>query len=38
MHAFEMDAPAGVGLPDMSPLDGITLQPKPFKVKLIRRI
>lgn len=38
MHAFEMNVPKGVELPDITPLDGITLQPKPFKVELIRRI
>lgn len=38
MHAFEMIVPDGVGLPDIKPLDGITLQPKSFQIKLIRRI
>lgn len=38
MHAFKMAIPSGVDLPDITPMDGITLQPKPFKVELIRRI
>lgn len=38
MQAFKMAVPTGVNLPDINPMDGITLQPKPFKVELIRRI
>ncbi|XP_037035613.1 methyl farnesoate epoxidase-like [Bradysia coprophila] len=34
IHSFDMEIPAGNGLPDVTGLDGITLSPKPFEVLL----
>lgn len=34
MHAFTLIVPNGVPLPNTLPNDGITLQPKPFKLQL----
>lgn len=37
MHSFDMIVPDGVSLPNTQPIDGITLQPKPFQLQLIPR-
>ncbi|XP_055315409.1 methyl farnesoate epoxidase-like [Sitodiplosis mosellana] len=34
MHAFNMIVPNNVSLPNIKPIDGITLQPRPFKLQL----
>lgn len=34
MHAFHMIVPNGIPLPNTQPDDGITLQPKPFRMQL----
>lgn len=34
MHSFKMFVPDSIPLPNIQPNDGITLQPKPFRIRL----